>query len=74
MLPHGPASLVAKANSSLPAASMIAGGAALTSRPSRATSGHISRRVCTHVVTPLVSVATAVADGDGFIPTPNDFH
>ena len=77
MLLQGLASLVVKTSPSLPAASIIASGAAETSRPSRATSGHIFREACIRVVKLLVNLAIAVAAGEWqwhFTATPNDLH
>ena len=64
MLLQGLASLVVKTIPSLPAALMIANGAAPTSRLSRATSGHIFQEVCIRVVMHLINMAIAVADGE----------
>ena len=64
MFLQGLASLMVKANPSLSAASIIASGAALTSRSSRGINSNIFRRICIRVVKPLIRVAIVVVDGE----------
>jgi hypothetical protein len=73
MLLQGHASLKVKTNPSLSAALTTVSGAVPTSQPSRATSGHIFRDVCIRVVTQLISMEIAVADGVTFIDPPKPF-
>lgn len=74
MLLQGLASLMAKTNTSLFVALMIASGTALTNRPSPATSGHIFQGICTPVVMLLTNTANVVVDGKWPSVPPNDFR